>query len=119
MDGKILAAIFSLLRAGDLIWPTWVKQYLKNEMPSASPFLYWNADSTHIPEGVHKYYLRNMYQKNQLHEPNALEMAGIPIDLSRITLPCWFVATERDHIAPWQSCHASSQRVSGPRQFVL
>ena len=119
MDGRVLAAIFSLLRAGDLVWPAWVKHYLRNEAPTASPFLYWNADSTHIPEGVHSYYLRNMYQHNRLREAGALQMAGVPIDLSRLTLPCWFVATERDHIAPWQSCHASSQLVSGPRQFVL
>lgn len=119
MDGRILAAIFSLLRAGDLIWPAWVKHYLKNERPSASPFLFWNSDSTNIPENVHKYYLRQFYQHNRLIKAGSLELAGQPVDLSRITQPCWFVATDRDHIAPWQSCHASSQLVSGPRQFVL
>jgi len=119
MDGAILAAIFSMLRAGDLIWPVWVKHYLKNEPLSASPFLYWNADSTHIPEQVHKFYLRNMYQHNRLATPSLLEIDGIPVDLSNITQPCWFVATERDHIAPWQACYQSSQLIKSPREFVL
>lgn len=119
MDGRLLAALFSLLRAGDLIWPVWVRHYLKNEPLPTSPFLYWNGDSTNIPWQVHRYYLRNMYLSNALATPGQLRLGDSFVDLSQISVPCWFVATEKDHIAPWQACWQSSRLVSGPSQFVL
>ncbi len=119
MDGTIMAGLFGILRARDLLWPAFTRHYLKNEKPPVSDFLYWNADATHIPEKVHRFWLRNMYLENKLITPDALILNDTPIDVRTITVPTFFVAGMRDHIVPWQSCYQSSQLLSGPVKFVL
>ena len=68
---------------------------------------------------MHSFYLRNMYQRNKLREPNGIELLGVPIDLSRITIPTYFLSTREDHIAPWQSTYRGTQLLGGPNRFVL
>ncbi len=119
LDGKILSAIFNLLRANDLIWSAFVNQYLKGQKPKPFDLLYWNADCTNIPEKVHRFYLRNMYLYNYLVQPNKIKLAGVAIDLNWVTTPSYFLAAQDDHIVPWRSSYKSSQCFSGPVKFVL
>jgi len=45
---------------------------------------------------------------------------GVPIDLGRITVPTYFLATRDDHIAPWTSCYPATQHLTGSKvRFVL
>ncbi|MDR3477252.1 MAG: class I poly(R)-hydroxyalkanoic acid synthase [Gammaproteobacteria bacterium] len=118
-DGNIMAAIFNSLRANDLVWSSFVKQYLKGENPQAFDLLYWNSDATNIPEYVHSFYLRNMYLENNLVQPGKLKLDEIPIDLGKITIPTYFIATQDDHIVPWASSFKSQQYFNGPKKFVL
>ena len=60
-----------------------------------------------------------MYLNNKLIEPDALTIAGTPIDLSRIKVPTYILSTREDHIAPWRSTFAATQLYSGPVRFVL
>ena len=60
-----------------------------------------------------------MYQENLLAQPDGLSLAGVPIDLRRIDVPTYIVATREDHIAPWQSCFAACGLYRGQRRFVL
>ena len=46
-------------------------------------------------------------------------MAGERIDLSRVKLPAYIVASRDDHIVPWRSAYASIGILGGDASFVL
>ena len=119
LEGSEMATTFNMLRANDLIWSFVVNNYLLGNDPFPFDLLYWNADSTRMPAVMHSFYLRNMYQENLLAQPNGLTLAGVPIDLTKITIPTYFLSTREDHIAPWQSTYRGTQMLSGNNRFVL
>jgi polyhydroxyalkanoate synthase subunit PhaC len=119
LEGSEMATTFNMLRANDLIWSFVVNNYLLGRDPFPFDLLYWNSDSTRMPAAMHSYYLRNMYLKNRLREPGGLELAGTPIDLTRIEAPLYFISTLEDHIAPWKSCYAGARLFKSPVRFVL
>ncbi len=119
LDGSAMATTFNMLRANDLIWSFVVNNYLLGKDPFPFDLLYWNSDSTRMPAAMHSFYLRRMYQENQLVKPNAIELKGVPIDLGNIKLPCFMLSTREDHIAPWKSTYALTQNVGGPIKFCL
>jgi len=118
--GSDLAFVFSSLRANDLIWPYVVNNYLLGEAPAAFDLLYWNADSTNLPGPMYCYYLRNTYLKNSLREPGALTNCGVPVDLGKVELPVFVLATREDHIVPWRSAYRTLGLLGGmDKTFVL
>ena len=118
-DGREMAAAFNMLRANDLIWSFYIRNYLLGKEPFPFDLLYWNADSTRLPARMHSTYLRTMYLKNEFREPGGLNVAGVPIDVSAIQTPAYFISTEEDHIAPWEGTYLGAQLLSGPVRFVL
>lgn len=119
LSGRTMATTFNMLRANDLVWSYFVNNYLHGEDPFPFDLLYWNSDSTNMPAKMHSFYLRNMYQKNLLKEPNGIELAGEKIDLRKIKVPTYFVSCVEDHIAPWKSTYKGVHLHSGPVKFVL
>ncbi|MDI9246721.1 class I poly(R)-hydroxyalkanoic acid synthase [Marinobacter sp. CHS3-4] len=119
LDGRNIAFTFNLLRENDLFWSFWTRSYLKGEKPPAFDILYWNTDSTNLPAKMHCFYLREMYLHNRLVEPDALTIAGEPIDLSAIDLPAFFLSTRQDHIAKWHSTYLGAKVHGGDVRFVL
>ena len=120
LSGADLAFVFSSLRANDLVWPYVVNNYLMGERPAAFDLLYWNADSTNLPGPMYCYYLRNTYLENRLREPGALVNCGVPVDLGRIKLPVFVLATREDHIVPWRSAYRTIGLLGGAdKTFVL
>ncbi|MBV8600196.1 MAG: class I poly(R)-hydroxyalkanoic acid synthase [Candidatus Eremiobacteraeota bacterium] len=119
LEGSEMADTFTMLRANDLIWTPAVNRYLLGKDAPAFDLLYWNNDSTRMPAAMHSYYLRHMYLANELIEPGALEVDGVPIDLGAIDQPIYIIATKDDHIAPWRSVYTLTQLVSGPCLFRL
>ena len=119
LDGAAMASTFNMLRANDLIWSFVVNNYLMGRDPFPFDLLYWNADSTRMPGKMHGFYLRNMYRDNLLREPGGIELAGVKIDLSKITIPIYVMGAREDHIAPWRSTYAARALFGGPVRFVL
>ena len=119
LDGRHMATTFSMLRANDLIWSFVVNNYLMGREPMPFDLLFWNSDSTRMPAAMHSYYLHKMYRENLLAQPGGLSLDGVPIDLGRIAIPTYIVATREDHIAPWRSCFAACGLYRGQRRFVL
>jgi polyhydroxyalkanoate synthase subunit PhaC len=118
--GQELAFIFSSLRANDLIWPYVVNNYLLGGRPAAFDLLYWNADSTNLPGPMYAYYLRNTYLENNLRVPGKLTNCGVPVDLGRVKLPMFGLATREDHIVPWRSAYRTLNLLGGDdKTFVL
>ena len=119
LEGSEMAGTFNLLRANDLVWSFVVNNYLLGKDPFPFDLLYWNADSTRMPARMHSFYLRNMYIKNLMGVPGGIELDGVPIDLSKVTLPSYFISTVEDHIAPWKTTYKGAKYLSSPVRFVL
>lgn len=119
LDGRYMAATFNLLRGRDLIWTYVVNNYLMGADYPAFDLLYWNGDTTNLPAKWHGAYLRDLYRDNKLVDPDALSIADIPIDLTRIRTPAYIQAGREDHIAPAESVWKLTDHLRGPIRFVL
>ena len=119
LDGRYMAATFNLLRGRDLIWNYVTSNYLLGEDYVPFDLLHWNSDVTNLPAKWHASYLSDLYRDNLLVRPGALAIAGTPIDLHRITTPCYVQAGREDHIAPARSVWKLMDQLAGPRRFVL
>ncbi len=119
LDASSMATTFNLLRANDLIWSFVVNNYLLGKEPFPFDLLYWNSDSTRMPAAMHSFYLREMYQKNNLVKVDATQINDTPIDLSQVDTPAFFLSTREDHISPWKSTYAGPLLMRGPVKFVL
>ncbi len=119
LEGSEMAGTFNLLRANDLVWSFVINNYLLGKDPFPFDLLYWNSDSTRMPARMHSFYLRNMYLKNLLGVPGGITLADVPIDLSKVKLPAYFISTVEDHIAPWKTTYLGARYLGGPVRFVL
>ncbi|MGI8931593.1 MAG: PHA/PHB synthase family protein [Sphingomicrobium sp.] len=119
LDGRVMAATFNLLRGRDLIWNYVVNNYLMGNDPPPFDLLHWNGDVTNLPGGWHRDYLQKLYRENLLVQPGAIEVMGVPIDLSKIETPAYIQAGREDHIAPSPSVWKLMKILRGPKRFVL
>lgn len=119
MPGRDLATTFSFLRPNELVWNYVVGNYLKGQKPPAFDLLFWNGDSTNLPGPFFSWYFRNTYLENNLKVPGRAQAAGLPLDLTRLSMPAYIFGSREDHIVPWVSAYASTQVLRGPQRFVL
>ena len=119
LDGRNLAATFSILRANDLLWHFVLNNYLLGQEPPAFDLLYWNGDGTRVPARLHSTMLRELFLNNKLKEPGAVSIRGVGLDTRRITVPTYAVAGSTDHIVPWQGAFEIRKLFGGPVHFVL
>ncbi|TMJ88499.1 MAG: class I poly(R)-hydroxyalkanoic acid synthase, partial [Alphaproteobacteria bacterium] len=108
----------NMLRSNDLIWSYVVSNYLKGQPPSSFDLLHWNSDATRMPAANHSYYLRNCYLENRL-STGSMVLDNTLLDLSKVKVPIYNLATREDHIAPADSVLYGSQFFGGPVKFVL
>ncbi|MEY8251702.1 MAG: class I poly(R)-hydroxyalkanoic acid synthase, partial [Colwellia sp.] len=119
LDGRVLGLAFSMLRENSLFWSYFVNNYLKGKDPAPFDILYWNSDSSNLPAETFDFYMTNTYQENNLIKDGAVEVEGVPIELSKIDTPSYFLATIADHIVLWQASYKGAKAFSGPTRFVL
>ncbi len=118
LPGGRMAKAFNMLRPNDLIWPYVVNVYLKGQAPFPFDLLYWNADSTRMPARNHSFYLRNCYLDNRLTQ-GQMVIDNTQLDLKKVKIPIYNLATREDHIAPARSVLVGSQAFGGPVEYVL
>ena len=119
LDGRYMAATFNLLRGRDLIWSYVVNNYLLGQEPAPFDLLHWNSDTTNLPAGWHRDYLETLYKGNKLAEKGGIKVAGVAIDIDRVTTPAYIQAGREDHIAPPESVWKAMDHFAGPKRFVL
>jgi polyhydroxyalkanoate synthase subunit PhaC len=119
MPGKELAFAFGTLRANDLVWRYVVDSYLKGTTPDAFDLLYWDSDSVSLPGPMYCWYTRNTYLENNIKDPGKTTQCGVPVDLSKITVPFYLLASREDHIVPWKTAFRTRDLVGGETRFVL
>ena len=119
LPGKELAFTFGTLRANDLIWRYVVDHYLKGATPDAFDLLYWDSDSVSLPGPMYCWYTRNTYLENNIKNPDRTTQCGVPIDLSKVKVPIYLLASREDHIVPWKTAYGSKDLIGGDARFVL
>ncbi len=119
LDAENMATAFNMLRASDLIWGYVINNYMLGKDPFPFDLLYWNSDSTCMPGQVHLYYLDTFYREN-LMARGEMVLGGEKLDLSKIKLPVYHIATIEDHIAPAESAFRGAKLLgSRSAKFVL
>jgi polyhydroxyalkanoate synthase len=118
LEASRMANTFNMLRSNDLIWPYVVNNYMRGKNPLPFDILYWNSDATRMPAANHSFYLRNFYLDNNLTK-GKMKIAGVKLDLHKVTIPVYNLATREDHIAPAKSVLFGSQYFGGPVKYVL
>ncbi|MFN5683000.1 PHA/PHB synthase family protein [Bradyrhizobium sp.] len=118
LEGSKMAMAFNMLRSNDLIWSYVVNNYLKGQPPAAFDLLHWNSDATRMSAANHSYYLRNCYLENRLTQ-GTMVLDNTLLDLSKVKVPVYNLATREDHIAPADSVLYGSQFFGGPVKYVL
>ena len=118
LDGSRMAAVFNMLRPRDLIWPYVINNYLLGKKPFPFDLLFWNADSTRLSAANHAFYLREFYHLNRLSK-GEMQLGGVRLDLSRMTMPIYELFTKEDHIAPAASVYRGSKLFGGPVRHVM
>ncbi|WP_421925454.1 class I poly(R)-hydroxyalkanoic acid synthase [Neoaquamicrobium sediminum] len=118
LDGTKMATAFNMLRAGDLIWPYVVNNYMRGKEPMPFDLLYWNADSTRMSAANHSFYLRNCYLENNLIQ-GKMTLAGRTLSLADVTIPVYNLAAREDHIAPARSVFLGCRFFGGEVDYVM
>jgi len=119
MTAHELNTTFSFLRPAELVWNYVAENYLKGQSPPSFDLLYWNADSTNLPGPFFAWYFRHAYLENRLREPGGVDVGGMPLNLSLLTMPTYVYGSREDHIVPWRAAYASTTILRGPLRFVL
>src|SRR5260221_13165504 len=65
------------------------------------------------------WYVHTTYLENRLCEPGKTVVLGVPVDLGKITVPAYVLATREDHIVPWRTAYRTTQLLGGDMRFVL
>jgi polyhydroxyalkanoate synthase len=113
-----MAGAFQLINSKDLVWSKLVHEYLMGAQTPMTALRAWNADATRLPARMHSEYLRGMYLNNDLAEGSWMAR-GKPVSLGDIKVPMFVVATEHDHVSPWESVYKINRLVNAPVSFLL
>ena len=119
MAGQDLQALFSAVRANDLIWSSVVNHYLLDREAPPSDILYWFADGAHIPRAFLLEWARDILQANKLTQAGALTIGGAPIDLGAVKTPFLSISLKDDHVSAWQATYDGTRLFGGKVGFLL
>jgi polyhydroxyalkanoate synthase len=118
LEGKKMGTTFNMLRANDLIWSFVVSNYLLGKEPAPFDLLYWNSDTTRMPEATHMFYLREFYKNNALSQ-GKMVFGDVTLDLHKVKVPVYLQSAKDDHIAPFRSVYKSTGLFGGPVRFII
>ncbi|HST37031.1 MAG TPA: alpha/beta fold hydrolase, partial [Allosphingosinicella sp.] len=109
MTAHELQALFSVVRANDLIWSSVVSHYLLDKEAPPSDILHWFADGANIPAAFLAQWTRRILVNNELTEPGALAMAT----------PALVISLKDDHVSAWQATYDGARLLGGETRFLL
>jgi polyhydroxyalkanoate synthase len=104
-----LQALFSVVRANDLIWSSVVSHYLLDREAPPSDILHWFADGAHIPRAFLLDWVGRIIRDNALTQPGALDIAA----------PAMVISLKDDHVSAWQATYDGAKLLGGETRFLL
>jgi polyhydroxyalkanoate synthase subunit PhaC len=104
-----LQALFSVVRANDLIWSSVVSHYLLDKEAPPSDILHWFADGAHIPRKFLLDWVNHILKDNALTRPGALDIAA----------PAMVISLKDDHVSAWQATYDGAKLLGGETRFLL
>ncbi len=117
--GDDLSRGFAWLRPNDLIWNYVINNYLLGDDPPAFDVLFWNSDATNLSATLMGDFL-TLSETLAFTKRGEVEMAGHPIDLSKVDADLFILGGVTDHITPWRATYRSTQLFgSGEVTYVL
>lgn len=114
-----LQALFSVVRANDLIWPSVVNHYLLDREAPPSDLLFWFADGARIPQAFVLEYVFKLIRGNALTNPGELSVGGHPIALNSIRAPVCMISLKDDHVSHWEATYRGARLLGGNTMFLL
>lgn len=114
-----LQALFSVVRANDLIWSSVVSHYLLDREAPASDLLFWFADGSRIPQAFLLEYGKGLLRGNLLKEPGGISILDVPINLGAIEAPACLISLKDDHVSGWRATYAGARLFGGETMFML
>lgn len=118
LDGQDMAKMFAWMRPNDLIWNYWVNNYLLGNAPPAFDVLFWNADTTRLPMGLHHDFI-DMIWSNPFINSGKLTIGGHDIDMEKVNYPTYVIGGTTDHITPWKAVYETARLYGDDTTFVL
>jgi polyhydroxyalkanoate synthase len=104
-----LQALFSVVRANDLIWSSVVSHYLLDKEVPPSDILHWFADGAHIPKAFLLDWTNRILRDNALTAPGALDFDA----------PAMVISLKDDHVSAWQATYDGAKLLGGETRFLL
>jgi polyhydroxyalkanoate synthase subunit PhaC len=104
-----LQALFSVVRANDLIWSSVVSHYLLDKEVPPSDILHWFADGAHIPKTFLLDWTNKILRDNALTRPGALDF----------DTPAMIISLKDDHVSAWQATYDGAKLLGGDTRFLL
>ncbi|MBC7985081.1 MAG: alpha/beta fold hydrolase [Sphingomonadaceae bacterium] len=114
-----LQALFSVVRANDLIWSSVVSHYLLDREAPPSDLLHWFADGANIPKAFLLDWAREIQRANALTRPGGVVVGGASVDLAKVETPVMAISLKDDHVSGWQATYDGARLFGGPTRFVL
>src|SRR5271165_4575621 len=71
-----------------------------------------------MPAANHKFYLRHCYLQNDLSNGRVV-LGGKTLNLKKVTIPVYELASKEDHIAPARSVFTGAKCFGGPVRYVM
>ena len=119
MAAHELQALFSVVRANDLIWSSVVSHYLLDKEAPPSDILHWFADGAHIPKAFMLDWARDVLQANALTQAGAMRIGEDAIDLGSVEAPAMVISLKDDHVSAWQATYDGAKLLGGETRFLL
>ncbi|MGZ8346397.1 MAG: PHA/PHB synthase family protein [Allosphingosinicella sp.] len=114
-----LQALFSVVRANDLIWSSVVSHYLLDREAPPSDILHWFADGAHIPRAFLLDWVKDVLRDNALTRGGALRLGEAAIDLKTVKAPAMIISLKDDHVSAWQATYDGARLLGGDDRFLL
>ncbi|MEM7519598.1 MAG: alpha/beta fold hydrolase [Pseudomonadota bacterium] len=118
LDGQDMAKMFAWMRPNELIWNYWVNNYLLGNAPPAFDVLYWNADTTRLPAGLHGDFLDMIFTNPFLTDGPSM-IGDVEIDMTKVSYPTYVIAGTTDHITPWDAVYQTARLYGDDTTFIL